>query len=198
MQHRMNIGIMVGSMKHLLSVRNELDNHRAEFDVNEGHIQHCLNIGVTDKIKGSSPTGQAAKEETDRKLDSVSENLRRLRVVIVEDDAIVAMELEMLLDDLGADVIGVATSADDACALVQKHLPDFVTMDISLKGERDGVSAAIEIFRSHGTRSIFISSYNDQATRKRAEPCEALAWITKPIDTADLSKAVGLVKRRLQ
>lgn len=121
---------------------------------------------------------------------------RRLRVVIVEDEAIVAMELELLFEDMDTDVLGIATSAAEACALVQLHQPDFVTMDISIKGDRDGVSAALEIFEAFGVRSIFISSYSDPATQKRAQACQAIAWIRKPVDTVDLVAAVRLVRRR--
>lgn len=121
---------------------------------------------------------------------------RRLRVVIVEDEAIVAMELEMLLEDLDVDVVGIAMSAADACDLVLEHQPDVVTMDINIKGHRDGISAALEIFETYGVRSIFISSFSDPETQKRAEPCDPIAWITKPFDISDLADAVNLVKWR--
>lgn len=119
----------------------------------------------------------------------------RLRAVIVEDEAMIAMDLEMLLEDMDIDVLGIAATAALACALVRQHLPDFVTMDISIKGDRDGISAAREIYEATGIRSIFISSYNDTATKDRAAPCHAIAWVTKPIATADLALAVACVAR---
>ncbi len=157
------------------------------------HPQPFGAIKATDTAALATGHGGAA---ADQSAQAPMAFPRRLRVVIVEDEAIVAMELEMLLEDLGAEVVGLATTAVDACALVQRHRPDFVTMDISIKGDRDGVSAAQEIFDSHGVRSIFISSNSDPVTQKRAETCQAIAWIKKPIDTADLTAALRLVTPR--
>lgn len=114
----------------------------------------------------------------------------RLRVLVVEDEAIVAMDIEMMLEDLGIEVVGIAMSAAEADALVRKHQPDFLTMDINIKGDQDGVTAAQDIWDRHGVRSIFISAYSDQITRKRAANCHAIAWIEKPIVPADLADAV--------
>lgn len=118
-----------------------------------------------------------------------------LRVLIVEDEAVVAMELELLLEDLDAEVVAIAASAAEAYALVREYGPDFVTMDINIEGDRDGVSSAIEIFETYGVRSIFISSFSDMETRKRAATCQALAWIRKPINAAELALAVSRVRR---
>lgn len=153
-------------------------------------------IAGTQAIKNGPAAMHNSGPKSSRRSGAAPTQPRRLRAVIVEDEPIVAMNLEMLLEDLDADVVGIAMCAADACALVQTHKPDFVTMDINLKGDRDGVSAAIEIFKTYGVRSIFISSYSDLATQKRAEPCRAIAWIKKPIDTADLSDALNLVVRR--
>ncbi len=111
---------------------------------------------------------------------------RPLRVVIVEDEAIIAMELEMLIEELGAQIVGTAASAAEAEALVRAQRPDCVTMDISINGDRDGVDAAIKIFEHYGVRSIFVSAYGNAATRAKAEPANPLGWVRKPIDKADL------------
>ncbi len=120
-----------------------------------------------------------------------------LRVVIVEDEVIISMELEMLLEELGAEVVGTAMSASQAEALVAQHRPDFLTMDINIKGDRDGVTAACDIFARFGTRSIFVSAFGDAATKARAAPANAIGWVRKPIVDADLADAVSLVTRRM-
>lgn len=121
---------------------------------------------------------------------------RPLRVVIVEDEMIISMDLQMLLEDLEAEVVGTAMSADDADALVAAHRPDVVTMDINIKGDRDGVTAANEIFAKYGVRSIFVSAYGDAGTRARAEPAKPFGWVRKPIEKADLEEVLRLVDRR--
>src|SRR6266436_5946996 len=74
----------------------------------------------------------------------------RARILVVEDDFLVAAEIEIALSDAGFDVAGVATSADEAVELAQSQRPALVVMDVRLAGERDGMHAAVEIFRKLG------------------------------------------------
>ena len=119
---------------------------------------------------------------------------RPLRVVVVEDEAIIAMDIEMMLQDLGAEVVGVAMTAAEAVRLAELHRPDCATMDIHIKGDRDGVSAAIEIYEMLGIRSIFVSAYGNDETRERALPAQPLGWIKKPLDMEDLRSALDGVR----
>lgn len=105
----------------------------------------------------------------------------RLRVVVVEDEAIIALELEMLLTSLGAEVVAMAMSADEAVRLAEAERPDCMTMDIRLQGDRDGVSAAVEIYERFGIRSVFVSAYSDPGTVARGERAHPLGWVPKPI-----------------
>lgn len=118
---------------------------------------------------------------------------RPLRVVIVEDEAIIAMDIEMMLQDLGAEIVGVAMTAAEAVILAEQHRPDCVTMDINIKGERDGVSAATEIYETLGIRSIFVSAYGNDETRQRAAPAHPFGWIKKPLEISDLKLALDRV-----
>ncbi len=105
----------------------------------------------------------------------------RLRVVVVEDEAIIALELEMLLTSLGAEVVAMAMSADEAVRLAEAERPDCMTMDIRLQGDRDGVSAAVEIYERFGIRSVFVSAYSDPGTVERGARAHPLGWVPKPI-----------------
>lgn len=102
------------------------------------------------------------------------------KVLIVEDDFLIAMELEAALVDAGLDVIGVAASAEEAVSLAAAHLPTIVIMDIRLAGRRDGIDAALELFRDYGIRSVFASAHYDEDARRRAAPANPLGWIEKP------------------
>ncbi|WP_042251213.1 response regulator [Paracoccus sp. PAMC 22219] len=110
--------------------------------------------------------------------------------MIVEDEALIAMDLEMTLEDLGAEVVCKASSAPEAVRLARQHLPDCVTMDINIHGDRDGVSAAIELFQMLGIRSIFVSAYGNPETRERATAANPVGWISKPFSEVDLKRAL--------
>lgn len=155
----------------------------------------CATHGTSPASPATGPAGTTSentKAEDNALIGPAS--TRPLRVLIVEDEAIVAMDIEMLLEDLGAEVVGIAMSGAEANALAAQHHPDVMTMDINIKGDQDGVSTAQEIFETLGIRSIFISAYSDLATRERAAPCQAIAWIEKPISSPDLALAVMQVK----
>ncbi|HEX4571236.1 MAG TPA: response regulator, partial [Dongiaceae bacterium] len=73
-----------------------------------------------------------------------------------------------------------APSAEEAIALAQAEHPLLILMDIRLAGARDGIDAALEIFRSLGIRCIFATAHADPVTRARAEPAAPLGWLPKP------------------
>ena len=102
------------------------------------------------------------------------------RILIVEDDFLVASQLVAGLTNAGFDVIGVAMSTDEAIAMARSEHPALAIVDIRLAGHRDGVEVAIELFREHGIRSIFTTAYADPETRQRAQAAAPLAWLAKP------------------
>jgi two-component system, response regulator PdtaR len=115
---------------------------------------------------------------------------RKLRALIVEDEFIIALEIEMMLAELGIEVVGSANTAERALELVSDTKPDFLTMDINLAGARDGISAAIEIFDRHGIRSIFVSAYKDAELLERAQAAKPLGWVRKPVSLGALRAAL--------
>ena len=105
---------------------------------------------------------------------SGAESAPPARILIVEDDFILQSELRRSLIEEGFKVVGAAATADDAVRLAREKRPDIVIMDIRLRGKRDGVDAAIELFQQHGIRTIFATAHADPETRKRAErPCRS-------------------------
>ena len=115
---------------------------------------------------------------------------RKLRAVVVEDEFIIALELEMLLAEIGIEVVGSANTGEKALALAAETRPDFLTMDVKLPGERDGISTAVEIFGRHGIRSIFVSAYKDAELFERAQAAEPLGWLRKPVSLGALRAVV--------
>jgi DNA-binding NarL/FixJ family response regulator len=102
------------------------------------------------------------------------------RILVVEDDFLVATEMEVALQIAGFVVTGVAATADEAIALARSTTPDLAVVDIRLYGARDGVDAALVLFRDHAIRCIFATAHADAAVRARAAPAAPLGWLQKP------------------
>jgi DNA-binding NarL/FixJ family response regulator len=123
--------------------------------------------------------------------DETSEQVfKAARILIVEDDFLIAMEAENALLSAGFTVIGVATAADEALALARVDKPALAVMDVRLAGRRDGVDAAGDLFRELGVRCVFATAHDDQQVRARAELFEPLGWLTKPYTMTSLVRLV--------
>ena len=108
------------------------------------------------------------------------------RILVVEDDFLIAMQTETALIDAGFDVVGTAASAEEAISLAREERPSLVVMDIRLAGERDGIDAAGQLFRELNIRCIFATAHDDAKTRERAKPFAPLGWLPKPYTAASL------------
>lgn len=113
-----------------------------------------------------------------------------LRVLVVEDDFLAAADAEAGLNDAGFDVVGVARSAAEALKIAQEEKPDLAVMDIRLNGTRDGIDAAIDLFKELGIRSVFATAHHDTAMRTRAQPAAPLGWLPKPYSIRSLVTTV--------
>lgn len=112
------------------------------------------------------------------------------RVLVCEDDWLIAMTIEDVLSDAGVDVVGVAPDAETALALLEDEQPDFVLMDIRLQGGDDGIALAARLWRDHGLRSLFVSGNIDDGARRAAGPARPLGFLSKPFSPEELLAAV--------
>jgi DNA-binding NarL/FixJ family response regulator len=102
------------------------------------------------------------------------------RVLVVEDQFLVAHDCEFHLRSAGIECVGLASTADEAVDIAGRKRPDLVVMDVRLADHSDGVEAAIEIFERFGIRCIFTSGHADSTTRAQAQPAHPLGWLNKP------------------
>lgn len=102
------------------------------------------------------------------------------RILVVEDDFLVGLEIEAALQLAGFVIVGIAASADEAVALGTREAPDLAIVDVRLLGVRDGIDVARELFQEHGIRCIFATAHADQAIRSRAAIASPLGWLQKP------------------
>ena len=125
----------------------------------------------------------------------------RRRVLVVEDNLFVAQQCKNALTKAGYEVIDVVTTAEEAVERALQQRPDMVLMDIYLRGPRDGVEAALEIFERSGIRSIYASEVSDAGMQARAALTQPLAWLPKPFNdrklVATVNAALGRTIREL-
>ena len=113
------------------------------------------------------------------------------RILIVEDELFVAMDIELVVEKAGHQTVGFAGTAERAVAMAGELDPDLVLMDIRLRGERDGVDAAIEIRKHFDIPCLVISAFTDAPMRDRAAPARVLGFISKPFDHVLLEIALN-------
>jgi PAS domain S-box-containing protein len=108
------------------------------------------------------------------------------RLLIVDDEAIIATDLEDRLSSNGYDVAGIATSGEKAVRLAGKLRPDLVIMDIVMPGPMDGIAAAAAIRDSYGIPVVFLTAHADEEFMDRAKAVGPLGYILKPFNEAQI------------
>lgn len=118
------------------------------------------------------------------------------KILIVEDEGVVALDLQDRLESLGYTIIGSADTAKSALKLAAKYSPDLVLMDIVLKGEKDGIDAARQIHDLFGIPVVFITAYADEKTLLRAKNSYPYGYIVKPFTTQMLHSNIEMAIHR--
>ncbi len=113
-----------------------------------------------------------------------------IRILIVEDELIIAEDIRTKLINLGYIVTGMAVTADEAEQLVKNIKPDLVMLDIMLRGERDGIDLARVIREQYKIPFIFLTSYADRETVERARNVMPDGYLIKPFTDKDLFAAI--------
>ncbi|MBI1860616.1 MAG: response regulator [Deltaproteobacteria bacterium] len=126
--------------------------------------------------------------------------MNKTRILVVEDEAVAAMNLETKLVQLGYECAGIAFSGAEAIKKAAETVPDLILMDIKLKGEMDGIEAAIQIKESNNTPIVYLTAFSDDATLFRAQNTAPYGYLVKPVrDTAIRSTIeIALEKIRLE
>lgn len=120
------------------------------------------------------------------------------RILIVEDEFLIALTAEAELVAAGFDVVAKAASYDNAVELAARTKPDLVVMDVRLGPGRDGIEAAITLRRDLGLPCVIATGSMDEVNRRRAIPAAPLAWLPKPYTPEDLVSTVKAALRLVQ
>lgn len=113
------------------------------------------------------------------------------KVLIVEDEMIIAMLIERMVSNMGHQVIDKVSSGEEAIKKALEYSPDLILMDIRLKGEMDGIDAIGKIQEKMNIPVIYISGNSDLAHLEKIETTEYIDFISKPITESDLSKSLS-------
>ncbi|MBW4490894.1 MAG: response regulator [Trichocoleus desertorum ATA4-8-CV12] len=118
------------------------------------------------------------------------------KILVVEDERIVARDIEKRLKKLGYVVPVTVASGEEAIKKTAEIRPDLVLMDIQLKGKLDGIETAEQIRADFDIPVIYLTAYADEATLQRAKATEPFGYILKPFDARDLHVAIEVALRR--
>ena len=113
-------------------------------------------------------------------------------ILIVEDEAIVASDIQYSLQKLGFFVTGVAASGELALSMIKSSQPDLILMDIMLQGKLSGLDTAELIMKTYSIPIIFLTAYVDEVTLSRAKKCEPFGYIIKPFKEIQLQTAIEM------
>lgn len=117
-------------------------------------------------------------------------------ILVVEDEALVGMELEEGLTNLGYRVPEVVTRGDEVVSALQRLAPDLVLMDIRIGGSIDGIEAAQRLRQVSRVPVVFLTAYNDPRTMARAEEVHPEGFLIKPFSDRELAEVVAALVGR--
>lgn len=122
------------------------------------------------------------------------------RVLVVEDETIVAEDIRVKLEGSGYPVAGIASTGPEAIALAGKLCPEIVLMDIRLPGEMDGVEAATQLLKRFDVALIYLTAFADQQTLGRAKVTGPFGYIVKPFTQTELQSIIEIAhyKHRME
>jgi len=120
----------------------------------------------------------------------------KAKILIVEDESIVARDIQRRLQHLGYEVVGAVPTGEEAIKKASILLPELVLMDVRLKGEMDGIEAAGVIRQEYDIPVIYLSAYADNDTLKRASVTEPFGYILKPFEERELHTTIEMALYR--
>ena len=118
------------------------------------------------------------------------------KILIVEDESIVAMDLQQEVQKFGCEVVGLAESAEEALMAVEENRPDLALMDVRIEGSMDGIQTARLLRDVYRVPAIFLSSYSDELTISRAARGMPYGYLTKPFRSRELRAALRMALHR--
>jgi signal transduction histidine kinase len=118
------------------------------------------------------------------------------RILVVEDERIVALHLQVMLQGLGYDVVANVANGEQALQTIEETPPDLVLMDIHIEGEIDGIETAARIPASYHIPVVYLTAYSEEATLERARATRPYGYLLKPFSERELHATIQMVLER--
>jgi CheY-like chemotaxis protein len=115
-----------------------------------------------------------------------------IKILIVEDEGLVAEDLKDMMQELGYEVAGIAETGENAIALAKEHQPDLALMDIHLASEMDGITAGGEIRSRWGIPIIYVTAFASPEFIDRAKKTSPSGYILKPFNKRQIQIAIEI------
>ncbi|HLV15011.1 MAG TPA: LytTR family transcriptional regulator DNA-binding domain-containing protein [Xanthomarina sp.] len=121
-----------------------------------------------------------------------------LKILIVEDEMIIAANISLQLTSLGYDVIGIIPRGEEALLHIKQNQPNIILLDINLKGKLDGIETAQSMQQSYNIPIIYLTANADSIHFDRAKATHPYAFISKPFKKLDLQRAIELTENLIK
>ena len=118
--------------------------------------------------------------------------MKKTKILVVEDESIVARDIRNMLLGIGYEVTAVTSDAEDAVKQAEKEQPHLVLMDIMLKGDISGVEAADQIYSRLNIPVVYLTAYADETTLQRAKETEPFGYLLKPFEERELKSTIEI------
>ena len=122
----------------------------------------------------------------------VDTEMAKISILVVEDESIISKDIQHSLKKLGYYVVGASATGEKAIELANSEHPDIVLMDITLKGEMNGIEAADRIKKDLSIPIIFLTAYADELTLSKAKVTKPYGYILKPFKEIDLRTTIEM------
>ncbi|PNW40344.1 UNVERIFIED_CONTAM: response regulator receiver protein [Euhalothece sp. KZN 001] len=116
--------------------------------------------------------------------------VKNQKVLIVEDELIIAKSLARQLKQLGYEVVGIAANGEKALEIVEASSPDLIFMDVVIAGEMDGIETAKRIQKIKNISVIYVTAYGDESTLRRIQESGYTEYILKPYQKQENEEAI--------
>ncbi|UTB32040.1 MAG: response regulator [Methanobacterium sp. ERen5] len=117
------------------------------------------------------------------------------KILVVEDDKIISLDIQRVLNAVGYEVPFTVSTGEDAIRFAKELLPDLILMDISLKGDMDGIHAASQI-KNLSIPIIFLTAYKNKSLIERAQDTDPYGYILKPYDEQELTLTIDMALKK--
>jgi len=122
--------------------------------------------------------------------------MKPIRILVVEDELLIARTLSKKLEKMGYQLTDIVSSGDAALESIKQNPPDLILMDIVIKGDKDGIETAREIYQNHNLPIIYLTAYADDQTLQRAEETGCYGYILKPYLEKELHANIKMALRK--